>query len=122
MADYVTSHSAHEALIKTATQVLKDINSKGKPAAVLNEDRGSHENDEGEKVDEKNKHIILQLRNAHDLSGDKHIEFKNGTKAKLNKEQIKKVLSVYDAMKRSDQKESFANDIHTSPENLLKHA
>lgn len=45
---------------------------------------------------ESDKHIIMQLRSAQDLDGNKHIEFRGGKKAKVPLHHINSILKLHD--------------------------
>lgn len=45
---------------------------------------------------ESDKHIIMQLRSAQDLGGNKHITFRGGKQAKVHPDHINKILKAHD--------------------------
>lgn len=47
-------------------------------------------------ADEPDKHIIMQLRSAQDLDGNKEIRFRGGKTAKVPKKHIDKILKLHD--------------------------
>lgn len=55
--------------------------------------RGRPKRGEGEESD---RHIIMQLRSAQDLEGNKEITFRGGKKAKVAPEHINKILKLHD--------------------------
>ena len=72
---------------------------------------------------EADTHIIMQLRSAQDLDGNKDIQFRGGKKAKVAKKHIDKILKLHDhpALKPV-QKRQMRVAISKSPEHLANFA
>lgn len=69
-------------------QMNVDVKDLMKESAELDEARGG--------ADEPDKHIIMQLRSAQDLDGNKEIRFRGGKTAKVPKKHIDKILKLHD--------------------------
>ena len=53
-------------------------------------------------------HIVMQLRKAINLRGQKHVEFNSGEKHQVPVEHAKKALDMHDSMKKAEDKQEFA--------------
>lgn len=65
------------------------------------------------------KNLIMQLRSAQDLDGDKEIQFRRGS-AKIDKSDIDKVLKFHDSLQKPEDKRKFRIMAYQSPEQLKK--
>jgi len=63
-------------------------------------------------------HIVVQLRKAENLRGDRHTEFNNGEKHKLPLEHVKKALNMHSTMKPLD-KEKFERRLGASHQSFM---
>lgn len=53
-------------------------------------------------------HIVMQLRKAVSLRGEKHVEFNDNSKHQISVDHAKKALAMHDNMKRAEDKQNFA--------------
>jgi hypothetical protein len=66
-------------------------------------------------------HIIMQLRKAKSLgSGNKHIEFNNGKKVKVDAAHVHKALDMHASFKRAPEKDEFTKQIAKSHDHLVR--
>jgi len=70
---------------------------------------------------DENDHIIMQLRSAQDLDGDKEIQFRRG-KEKIDIESINKILAAHDKLQKPDQKRALRVLISKSAKDLIAFA
>ena len=55
---------------------------------------------------ESDNHIVMQMRNAQDLGGDKEIKFRRGS-AKMDQAHMRAILKYHDMLPKPDQKRAF---------------
>jgi hypothetical protein len=66
-------------------------------------------------------HIIMQLRKAKSLgSANKHIEFNNGKKVKVDAAHVHKALDMHASFKRAPEKDEFTKQIAKSHDHLVR--
>ena len=53
-------------------------------------------------------HIVMQLRKAINLRGQKDVEFNSGEKHQVSVDHAKKALQMHDSMKKAEDKQEFA--------------
>ena len=71
--------------------------------------------------DKSPEHIIMQLRKAKSLGSDnKHIEFNNGQKVKVNSAHVHKALDMHASFKRAPEKDDFTKQISKSHDHLVR--
>lgn len=63
-------------------------------------------------------HIIMQLRSAQDLNGNKDVAFRGGKKAKVDIKDINTVLKAHDSIPKPENKRRFRIMISKSHEDL----
>ena len=95
---------------------MKYLNSKGiEPSVdIVNEAR---DDDEDDKAAMKN--IIMQMRKVVSLRGNFKVEFKDGSKEKLEPRIAQAVQDKFNRMRRADDKEAFMDKISKSKRDLL---
>ena len=76
-------------------------------------------NNDGDQTDQ---HIIMQLRKAALLNGQKRVEFRNGDTAYVAPETASLVIAKYNNMARPNEKFEFQKFISFSLEHFLQHA
>jgi hypothetical protein len=80
--------------------------------------RPSKNNDD----DKTDQHIIMQLRKAVLLNGQKQVEFRNGDTSFVSPEIAMKIISQYSNLDRPAQKETFQDYISYSLEQFSHYA
>lgn len=75
--------------------------------------------DLGDPQPEPDQHIIMQLRNAEDVNGNKAIDFEEGPSKKVPIEAIRKVIKAYEGIKPA-QKDKLQAIIQKSYNDLMK--
>jgi len=83
----------------TKEEVELDEAKRGRPR----KDGSSSGEDEGGR-----EHIVIQLRKAINLRGQKHVEFNSGEKHQVPVDHAKKALDMHDSMKKAEDKQDFA--------------
>ena len=72
----------------------------------------------GEGEDQESSNIIMQLRKVISLRGQAPVRFLDGKQSMMSPATAHRLLSVYDNLKTSGEKHSFAERIHKSAESL----
>lgn len=72
----------------------------------------------GEGEDQESSNIIMQLRKVISLRGQAPIRFLDGKQSMMSPATAHRLLSMYDNLKTTGEKHSFANRIHKSAESL----
>jgi len=76
-------------------------------------------NNEGDQTDQ---HIVMQLRKAVLLNGQKRVDFRNGDTAYIEPEIASLMIAKYNSLARPAEKFEFQEFISLSLEQFLQHA
>lgn len=108
--DYLTYRQPQQSSSMT-TSYDSMINRMGESTDLEEARRGRPRKDgskpEGDE-DGGREHIVMQLRKAVSLRGEKHVEFNDNSKHQISVDHAKKALAMHDNMKRAEDKQNFA--------------
>ncbi len=112
VAAYREKHKAH-------IHVKESIESAN-PMLTFSEVAGQRGRPKRGESGESDQHIIMQLRSAQDLGGNKDIKFSNQKTAKVHPTHIDKILKAHDTLKMPRDKRKLRVAIGRSHEHLKR--